>query len=73
VTGGCNADDMSTQTATRGGSVLLTPADVARLASVSRATIYREIERGTLRVLHAGRQIRIDPDDFRRWLKGDAA
>jgi hypothetical protein len=25
---------------------------------------------GTLPSLHAGRQLRIDPYDFRRWLKG---
>ena len=35
---------------------------------MSRDTIYRpEIDRGTLPVLHAGRQLRIDPYDFRRW------
>ena len=60
---------MSTHTATRDGGVLLSPADVARLASVSRATVYRAIERGELRVLHAGRSLRIDPADFRRWLE----
>jgi excisionase family DNA binding protein len=61
---------MSTQTPTRDGAVLLTPTDAARLAKVSRDTIYREIERGTLPALHAGRQLRIDPYDFRRWLEG---
>jgi excisionase family DNA binding protein len=60
---------MSTQTPTRDGSVLLSPADAARLANVSRETIYREIDRGTLPALHAGRQLRIDPYDFRRWLE----
>ena len=60
---------MSTQTPTRDRAVLLTPADVARLAKVSRDTIYREIDRGALPVLHAGRQLRIDPDAFRRWLE----
>jgi hypothetical protein len=39
---------MGTQTPTREGAVLLTPADAARLAKVSRDTIYREIDRGTL-------------------------
>jgi excisionase family DNA binding protein len=61
---------MSTHTPTRDGLVLLTPADAARVANVSRDTIYREIDRGTLPALHAGRQIRIDPTDFRRWLEG---
>jgi excisionase family DNA binding protein len=63
---------MSTQTPTRDGAVLLNPADAARLAKVSRDTIYREIDRGTLLALHAGRQLRIDPHDFRRWLEGGA-
>ena len=35
---------MSTQTPTRDGTVLLTPADAARLANVSKDTVYREIE-----------------------------
>jgi putative molybdopterin biosynthesis protein len=59
---------MSTQTPTRAGMVLLTPADVAKLANVSRETIYREIERGVLLARHVGRQLRIDPLDFRRYL-----
>ena len=40
---------MSTQTPTRDGTVLLTPADAARVANVSRDTIYREIERACCR------------------------
>jgi excisionase family DNA binding protein len=63
---------MSTQTPTRDGSVLLTPTDAARLAKVSRDTIYREVDRGSLRALHVGgRLLRIDPTDFRRWLEGE--
>jgi putative molybdopterin biosynthesis protein len=58
---------MSTQTPTRDGMVLLTPADAAEMAKVSRDTIYREIDRGELRALHVGRQLRIDPDDFERY------
>jgi excisionase family DNA binding protein len=61
---------MSTQTPTRDGTVLLTPADAARLANVSRDTIYREIDRGALPALHAGRLLRIDPTEFRLWLEG---
>jgi excisionase family DNA binding protein len=62
---------MSTQTSTRDGAVMLTPADAARLANVSRDTIYREIDRGSLRALHVGgRLLRIDPTDFHRWLEG---
>jgi putative molybdopterin biosynthesis protein len=62
---------MSTQTPTRDGIVLSTPADAARLANVSRDTIYREIERGALPAKHVGRQLRIDPTDFRHYLKTD--
>jgi excisionase family DNA binding protein len=63
---------MGTQTPTRGGIVLLTPADAARLAGVSRDTIYREIQRGVLPALRAGHQLRIDRDDFARWLGRDS-
>jgi excisionase family DNA binding protein len=64
---------MSTQAPTRLGTVLLTPADAARLANVSRDTIYREIERGSLRALRvSGRLLRIDPPDFRRSPGGGA-
>jgi putative molybdopterin biosynthesis protein len=59
---------MTTQTPTREGSVLLSPADAARMAQVSRDTIYREIERGALRAHHVGRQLRIDPGEFRSYL-----
>jgi hypothetical protein len=56
---------MTTQTPTRDGTVLLTPADAARVANVSRD----EIERGALPVRHVGRQLRIDPLDFRHYLE----
>jgi putative molybdopterin biosynthesis protein len=64
---------MSTQTPIRDGTVLLSPADVARLASVSKATVYREIERGALPALHIGRQLRIDPADFATYLEREEA
>jgi excisionase family DNA binding protein len=51
---------------------LLSPAEVAELANVSRKTIYREVERDALPVRHAGRQLRVDPCDLRRWLEGGA-
>jgi excisionase family DNA binding protein len=70
---GGTVDGMSTHTPTREGTVLLTPADAARMAQVSRETIYREIERGELRARHVGRQLRIDPADFRRYLEREAA
>jgi putative molybdopterin biosynthesis protein len=61
---------MGAQTPAQTGAVLLTPADAARLANVSRHTIYREVARGALRAKHIGRQLRIDPVDFRFYLRG---
>ena len=62
---------MSTQTPTPDGAVLMTPAEAARMAKVSRDTIYPKIKRGSLRALHVGgRLLRIDPTAFRRWLEG---
>jgi putative molybdopterin biosynthesis protein len=59
---------MSTQTPTRDATVLLSPADAARMAQVSRDTIYREIDRGALPARHVGRQLRIDPGEFQAYL-----
>jgi putative molybdopterin biosynthesis protein len=64
---------MSTHTATRDGTVLLSPADLARLVQVSRDTIYREIDRGELPARHVGRQLRIYPADFRAYLNRERA
>jgi excisionase family DNA binding protein len=64
---------MGMQMATRAGTVLLTPADAARLACVSKDTIYREVERGALPALRIGRQLRIDPLDFRHYLEREAS
>ena len=62
---------MSTQTQTpEDVRPLLTPAEAARLANVSTKTVYREVDRGALPALHAGRQLRIEPTQFRRWLEG---
>jgi excisionase family DNA binding protein len=62
---------MCAQTPTWDGTVLLSPADAARVAQVSRETIYREIDRGELRARHVGRQLRISPDDFAAYLDRD--
>jgi putative molybdopterin biosynthesis protein len=59
---------MSTQTPTPDGTVLFTPAEVAQLTKVSRETVYREIDRGELKAVHVGRQLRIDPTDLSRYL-----
>jgi putative molybdopterin biosynthesis protein len=64
---------MVTQRPIRDGTVLLTPADAAHMAQVSRETIYREIDRGELRARHVGRQLRIDPADFRTYLDREAS
>jgi excisionase family DNA binding protein len=37
--------------------------------AVSRKTVLREIQRGELRALHAGRQLRIDRADLRDYLE----
>jgi excisionase family DNA binding protein len=50
---------------------LLSPAEVARLANVSLSTVRREIDRGELRARHVGRQLRIDPADFRNYIETD--
>jgi excisionase family DNA binding protein len=47
---------------------MMSPADVAQLANVSLSTVRREIDRGELRARHVGRQLRIDPADFRMYL-----
>jgi putative molybdopterin biosynthesis protein len=49
-------------------SPLLSPAEVARLAAISRKTVYREIDRGELPAIHVGRQLRIDPTDLNQYL-----
>jgi putative molybdopterin biosynthesis protein len=57
------------QTATQeDNSALLSPAEVARLAAISRKTVYREIDRGELKAVHVGRQLRIDPTDLNQYL-----
>jgi putative molybdopterin biosynthesis protein len=59
-----------TQTATPEDSrPLLTPADVAELAKVSRKTVYREIDRGELPAVHVGRQLRIDTAELESYMR----
>jgi excisionase family DNA binding protein len=60
---------MSAQTATPDATVLLSVAEVARRAGVSRRTVYREIDRGALPARHIGHQLRIDPLDFGIYLR----
>jgi excisionase family DNA binding protein len=66
---------MSTQTQTatpEDANAFLSPAEVARLAAISRKTVYRENDRGELPAIHVGRQLRIDPTDLGRYLGADA-
>jgi putative molybdopterin biosynthesis protein len=64
---------VSTQTAKQVGTVLLSPADVTRLANVSRETVYQEIERGALPARHVWRQLRIDPADLAAYLDAESS
>jgi excisionase family DNA binding protein len=64
-------DVMHAQTATPDANVLMSVAEVARRAGVSRRTVYREIDRGALVARYVGHQLRIDPDDFREYLDGE--
>jgi excisionase family DNA binding protein len=65
---------MSAQTVTPEDTPsLLSPAEAARLANVSTKTIRREIDRGELAARHVGRQLRIDPADFRAYLDRERA
>lgn len=47
---------------------LLTVAEVARIARVSKMSIYRRIHEGELPALRFGRQFRIRDIEFRAWL-----
>jgi putative molybdopterin biosynthesis protein len=46
----------------------LTPADVAAVLQVSRATVYALIERGELRAVRVGLQLRVAPGDLQAFL-----
>jgi excisionase family DNA binding protein len=48
---------------------LLTVQDAANYASVSKQTVRRWIRAGDLRILRAGRQIRIDESDLLAYLQ----
>jgi excisionase family DNA binding protein len=70
---GCSLVRMAIQTAPEHRpDAMLRPVDAARIANVSLSTIRREIDRGELRARHVGRQLRIDPADFRSYLDREA-
>jgi excisionase family DNA binding protein len=47
---------------------LLTPLDLAARLALSRPTIYRLCEDGTIPAMKIGGSWRVDPDEFDRWL-----
>lgn len=49
-------------------TTLLTLDEVAAKARVSKSTVRREIERGNLRALHAGRRVLVREVEVERWL-----
>ena len=57
-------DAMHAQTATPDANVLMSVAEVARRAGVSRRTVYREIDRGALVAHYVGHQLRIARTTF---------
>ena len=48
---------------------LLKIDDVARRLNVSRATTYRLLNRGELRAVRVGGQLRVDPAELEQWLR----
>lgn len=52
----------------RGGVLLLTIPQVVQTTNLSRATIYRAIARGDLRVVHIGRAVRVPRAALADWL-----
>ncbi len=46
---------------------MLTPAQVERLTNLSRATVYRAIERGELRASRLCGRLRIEPGELEAW------
>jgi putative molybdopterin biosynthesis protein len=51
---------------------LLSPQDLRRILKVSRATAYKIIRSGRLKVYRVGRLVRIAPADLGRYLQGGA-
>jgi excisionase family DNA binding protein len=56
------------QTAYAEGALFLTPAEVATTLAVSSRTIRRLVERGDLRGIRVGDQLRIPEDGLREYL-----
>jgi excisionase family DNA binding protein len=48
----------------------LTPRDLARMFSVSKATISREVASGRLSCFRIGSSLRFDPKSVIEWMRG---
>jgi excisionase family DNA binding protein len=48
----------------------LTIGEIARIARVSKMTVYREVHAGRLESVRIGRSFRIPEESVRRWLGG---
>jgi excisionase family DNA binding protein len=46
----------------------LTVAQIADVMNVSKMTVYRLVHDGSLTAFHVGRQMRVRPQDFERYL-----
>jgi excisionase family DNA binding protein len=51
----------------------LTIGEIARIARVSKMTVYREVHAGRLDSVRIGRSFRIPEESVRRWLGGALA
>ncbi len=58
---------MTTPATTAPATRMLTPAQVGRLTNLSRAAVYRAIERGELRASRLCGRLRVDPEELEAW------
>ena len=58
---------MSKSPTRRSVTTMLAPAQVARLTNLSRAAVYRAIDRGELRASRLCGRLRVDPEDLEAW------
>jgi putative molybdopterin biosynthesis protein len=49
------------------------PEDLRRILKISRATAYKIVKSGKLRVFRIGRLVRIRPDDLRQFVEGKSS
>ena len=51
------------------GETLMTAGEIARMLKISRAKVYRLIQRREIAVVRIGRSVRVIPADFREYAK----